>query len=332
MTQTCEQCGATMSTADAFCGECGHASAPAVVSVATPVHADLLDSPAAAQLTGVQLPGFDGVAAHPADQPAMPGMTVNAAMGQATPNTTYIGQRLLYDKIPEAPFDPISNTRLLAQMARQWLLYWAVWWVGGFLAAIPCGLFSVVGGFLGVVLWAVGGGVAGLILACLYWLLPHPALLSEWKFSVDGQGAAAPIVFDHIAWALNRRATPLDSLQVQRLRLPGDGPRDYLELQRGLFVGYVGCFSYGHDLYVGWTFWVRLSPLRLLIMVLARIWQSLTRRGTDIYTTLRFDGARAMREAIHNTTREGIDVAVGQVAPQGHGIIGSIISVTEVSS
>jgi hypothetical protein len=331
MTQTCGQCGTTMSAGDAFCGVCGHGAAATVVAVATPVHADLLGSPVT-QATSVQLPTPDGAATHPADQPAMPGMTLDAALGQATPNTTYLGQRLLYDKIPETPFDPISNSRILLQMARTWFLYWAVWWIGGFLAAIVCAVLSLGMGLFAWILFAIGACITGLALACLYWLLPHPALLSEWKFSVDDQGAAAPVVFDHIAWALGRRATPLDSLQVRRMRLPGEGPRDYLELRRGLFLGYVGCFSNGNDLYVGWTFWVRLSPFQLLCMLLARIWQALTRRGTDIYTTLRYDGARAMREAMHNTPREGIDVAVGQVAPQGQGIIGSAIAVTEVGS
>jgi hypothetical protein len=332
MTQTCEQCGATMGTADAFCGECGHASAPTAVAVATPVHADLLGSPAA-QLTGVRMPGANGMAEYPADQPAMPDMTLDAAMGQAGPNATYLGQRLLYDKVPETPFDPLENTQIRRQMTRLARLYLLVFLLGGFLAAI---FFAVVGVVIGFVvsftLWGILGAITWLTLMGFYLFLPHPALLSEWKFSVDGRGAAAPVVFDHIAWALGRRATPLDSLQVKRLRLAGEGPRDYLELRRNLFLGYVGCFSNGNDLYVSWTFWVRVSPFRLLVMALARIWQTLTHRGTDIYTTLRFDGARAMREAMHSATREGVDVAVGQVAPQGRGIVGSTIAVTDVGS
>lgn len=337
MTQACDQCGATIDSNDAFCGECGHGTAATAVAVSAPVPAepvpvDLL-GPAVTPSTGVHVPTSDGTATHPTDQSAMPGMTLDAALGQATPNATYIGQRLLYDKVPETPFDPISNYRILLQMVIQWFLYWIVWWVGGFLGAILCAVISLAGGFaVGITLWWIGGGITGLILACLFWLLPHPALLSEWKFSVDDHGAAAPIVFDHIAWALGRRATPLDSLQVRRLRLAGEGPRDYLELRRDMFLGYVSCFSNGNDLYVGWTFWVRLSPFRLLCMIVARIWQSLTRHGTDIYTTLRYDGARAMREAMHSSTREGVDVAVGQIPAQGRGIIGSAIAVTEVDS
>jgi hypothetical protein len=128
---------------------------------------------------------------------------------------------------------------------------------------------------------------------------------------------------------LRGRAVPLDSLQVRRLRLPGAGVRDYLELRRGLFTGYVACFSFGQDLYVGWTFWVTISPFQYVCMIIVRIWHSLSNRGSDLYTTLRYDSARAMRETMHSAAREGVDVAIGQLPGQGQGIVGSVIGVTE---
>ena len=327
MAKTCAQCGAIMASGDVFCGECGHRAPAGAVTVADQAPADVM-SPTS--WPGVQWPGAEAPVTPSAGQSAS--STVDAALGQATPNATYLGQRLLYDKTPETPFDPITNNRILFQMVRQWFLYWIVLWVGGFVSAVFCFVLSLgAGPNVGITLWTIGGVITSFTLACLFWLIPQPALLSEWKFAVDGQGAAAPIVFDHIAWALGRHATPLDSLQVRRLRLAGEGQRDYLELRRSIFTGYVACFGYGNDLYVGWTFWVRLSPFRWLMMVIARIWQSLTHHGNDIYTTLRYDGARAMREAMHSTTREGVDVAVGQLAPQGQGLVGSAIPVTEVT-
>jgi hypothetical protein len=169
--------------------------------------------------------------------------------------------------------------------------------------------------------------LTAIVLGCLYWLLPVPALLSEWKFSVDDKAAAAPVAFEHITWAARRRETPLDLIQVRRLNLAGGQGRDYLELRRGLFTGFISCFAYGQDLYVGWTFFLRISPLRYLLMALARVWQTLKRQGTDLYVTLRFDYARAMREAMHSVAREGVDVAVGQLRPQGQGIIGESVKV-----
>ena len=71
---------------------------------------------------------------------------------------------------------------------------------------------------------------------------------------------------------------------------------------------------------MGWTFWLRISPLRWFLMLLARLWQTLMRRGTDLYVSLRYDYARAMREAMHSVAREGVDVAVGEAHPQGQDI------------
>jgi hypothetical protein len=260
----------------------------------------------------------------------MPAAAAEAAVGQRTPNAQYLGLRLQYDKEPEGSFDPLGNPRLLAQFARHFLQYVVLYFLGGFVSAIVLLFLHLLGLPVGVAvtLLVVGAVLTGIVFACLYWLLPVPALLSEWKFSVDDKAAAAPVAFEHIAWAVRRRETPLDLIQVRRLNLAGGQGRDYLELRRGLFTGFISCFAYGQDLYVGWTFFLRISPLRYLLMALARVWQTLKRQGTDLYVTLRFDYARAMREAMHSVAREGIDVAVGQVRPQGQGIIGEAVKVT----
>jgi hypothetical protein len=64
-------------------------------------------------------------------------------------------------------------------------------------------------------------------------------------------------------------------------------------------------------------------------MFIARIFQSLFGRGSDLYISLRYDSARALRETIHSATREGVDVAVGRLEALGQGIVGSAIPVTE---
>lgn len=258
-----------------------------------------------------------------------------AALGQGTPNTTYLGQRLLYETRPEPTFDPLANTRFLHELLRHALTYFVLWWIGALTGTI---FFLIVASAIGTRpafgLSLICAVIASLALAALFWLLPVPALLSEWKFSVDGKAMAAPVAFDQITWALRRHQAPLDSLRIRRLRLPGREARDYLELRRGFFAGFVGCFPYGQDLYVGWTFWLYLSPARWLLMLLARIWQSVTRRGTDLYVTLRYDSARAMREAMHSTAREGVDVAAGQIPPQGTGgaSAGIPVNVTVIGS
>jgi hypothetical protein len=240
-----------------------------------------------------------------------------------------MGMRLQYQQVPEPTFDPIGNVRFLFQMAVRYGLYIMVYLLGACAGIVVCGLIAIVNPIAGLILFVLAAALVGLALTIFFWFLTIPIQLSEWKISVDNKAAAVPAVFDHVAWVLRGRAVPLDSLQVRRLRLPGEGVRDYLELRRGIFTGYVACFSFGQDLYVGWTFWVTLSPFRYVCMIVVRIWHSLTNRGSDLYTTLRYDSARAMRETMHSATREGVDVAIGLIAGQGQGIVGSVVAVAE---
>ena len=303
MEGTCVNCGFLLAAGDTYCGNCGQ-SASAVAATATNGWLNSWGAPERAAPEA-------------------------AAVGLGTPNAQYLGLRLVYEKEPEGSFDPLGNRRLLVQFVRHWFQYVVLYFLGAFVTVIALLFLHVLGLSAdgAVTLGEVGAALTAIVLGCLYWLLPVPALLSEWKFSVDDKGAAAPVSFEHIAWALRRRETPLDLMQVRHLNLAGGQGRDYLELRRGLFTGFISCFAYGQDLYVGWTFYLRLSPLRYLLMALARIWQTLKRQGTDLYVTLRFDYARAMREAMHSAAREGVDVAAGQLRAQGQGTIGGAVKV-----
>jgi hypothetical protein len=66
-------------------------------------------------------------------------------------------------------------------------------------------------------------------------------------------------------------------------------------------------------------------------MVVARIWDVITQRGNDLYVTLRYESAKALRESMHSAVREGIDVAAGRVAAQGQGSLQAVaVSTTEL--
>jgi hypothetical protein len=322
----CEGCGLPLGESDAFCGNCGQGvGAPAVSPPAAENPSGLPDmSPWPVTVTDTStLPHPDGEP-RPGD-PVLAG----AALGQATPNSTYIGQRLLYEKVPEATFDPLTNTRFLLHLGKQALMFFVIYLLGAILSVTLFALLGIAGMGTAVVgIWATCAWVFFLVLVCAFLFLPVTALLSEWKFLVDDKGAAGPVAFDHISYVLRRRQTPLESVQVRRLRLPGGETRDYLELRRGIFTGFISCFPQGADLYVGWTFWLSLPPWRWFVMALARIWQNVTQRGTDLYLTLRYESAKAMREAMHSAAREGLDVAAGQISPQGQGITSTIPVVT----
>jgi hypothetical protein len=317
MSEVCARCREPVANDEAFCGNCGQPKAGARSR----------DAGVASTVIGAAMPG-----ARPAAEswPASHGDSVldAAALGRAVAS----GHNLSYSD-PEGSFDPIGNPKLLRQFAMHAILYFAVYVA----LAMAFGLLFTILAFIGMgvkafALWYVGAGLVGLLFLCLYWLIPVPAQLSEWKILVDGKATAAPVIFDHIAWALQRRQTPLDEAKVRKLKLAGREGRDYLEIRRSLFSGLICCFAYGEDLYVGWTFWLRVSPARCLLMFLARLWQTLMRRGSDLYVTLRYDYAKAMREAMHNSAREGLDVAIGELAPQGQGTVSTLqVAVTDVA-
>ncbi|HEX4829750.1 MAG TPA: hypothetical protein VH478_01480 [Trebonia sp.] len=289
-------------------------------------------APVASVTTVIEVPDTTwppSTASMPPPAAASPGG--GPAVGQAAPNTTYMGLRLQYQQVPEPSFDPVGNTRFLIQVAMRYALYAMVYMLGACAGIIICGILAIASPVFGIGLFLVVGALIGLALAICFWFLKVPIQLSEWKISVDNKGAAMPAVFDHVAWVVRGRGIPLDSMQVRRLKLPGEGTRDYLELRHGLFAGYVACFAYGSDLYVGWTFWITLSPFQYVCMIVMRVWHSVTNKGNDLYTSLRYDSARAMRETMHSATREGVDVAIGQLAGQGHGIVGSSIAVAEAA-
>jgi hypothetical protein len=249
-------------------------------------------------------------------------------LGQAAPNTVYLGQRMMYEKEAQLEeFDPLKSSRYFIEAFKKAILTGLIWLVG----LIP---IFIVGGILTAIASTFGAIIAGLlffawwlVMGCVYWWVKLPGQLSEWKFSVDDRGEAAPVVFDHIAWALYRRNAPVDSVQLRRFKVMGQGTRDELEIRQGVFYALVSCLDNGSDLYIGWTFWIYMSPVRFWWTGLRRLLWELRFRGHAIYVNLQFDRAKAFRETLHSAVREGVDVAAGQVAPQGQGTVGSLVPV-----
>jgi hypothetical protein len=315
MSGICVRCHEPVADGEAFCGGCGQPTAATQSR-----DAGLVSTVISAAMPGAR-PAAENRPARNSDS-----VLAAATLGEAVAD----GLRLLYSE-PEESFDPLGNWKLFRQFAMHAILYSLVYGALAIAFGLVFGILALIGAGIKVfALWYVGAGLVWLLFFCLYLFIPVPAQLSEWKILVDGKAPVAPVIFDHIAWTLQRRQTPLDEAKVRRLKLAGGEGRDYLEVRRALFSGFVCCFAYGEDLYVGWTFWLRVSPLRCFLMFLARLWQILMRRGTDLYVTLRYDYAKAMREAMHNSAREGVDVAIGELRAQGQGTTSSLqVAVTD---
>jgi hypothetical protein len=214
--------------------------------------------------------------------------------------------RMSYSDLGVSPtLDPLSNVRFFWQLARRWVLYGVVTAAVDVVVFVLAGLLFLLGAGSGVLkIIPVISGLTVIVLFFLFWLLPVPALLGQWSRLLSFQAPAAQTALDRIRDELDRHATPNEKLGLRPISPPGEGRRNYLELRRGYFAGYISCFPHGYDLYVGWTYWIHISPLRVLLMRFGRKIQDYTGRGNDMYQTLRFEPARAQCQRILRETVE----------------------------
>ena len=227
-----------------------------------------------------------------------------------------------------ATLDPLANSRFFWQLARRFALYFVVSNVISFALFVLAFIVTISGGGLAAVQNGAGAFRAVTIidllitaaLLVMFLFMPIPALLGQWSRMLTFQAPAAGSALECVRQALERHATPHDNLGLRALSPPGEGRRDYLEVRRGYFAGYVSCFPHGHDLYVGWTYWIYISPVRLFLVRVGRRFQDYTGRGNDMYQTLRYEPARATIAALHSCTLEGVDIATGGApSPNGRG-------------
>jgi hypothetical protein len=217
----------------------------------------------------------------------------------------------------QANLDPAANSRLLLRVGRQ-----AVLFAGIYLLTETAALIVFLSlGFTGLglhpalrleleSLW-----LAALAVGILFWIIPVPALLGQWSMLVENSADANGAAFEHIAMAFRDHDVPLDSLHVRAVSPRHECARDYLELRRGRFSGFISCFPHGRDLYVGWTFFLRMSPGRLMLWSIGRSVQHVTRRGGDIQRALWFESTRALVAAMHSAALAGVSAAVSAPDP-----------------
>lgn len=242
-------------------------------------------------------------------QPSQPGQHAGPA-DRALRRTRLTGQ---------ANLDPACSTRFLLRVLRQ--------------AGVFAGIYVLTETVLLIVFLSLGFAKMGLHtafrletqslwpvalgLAILFWIIPVPALLGQWAMLVESSADASSVTFEHIALAFRDHDAPLDSLEVRAVSPPHESPRDYLELRRGRFSGFISCFPHGRDLYVGWTFFLRMSPAQLMLISVVRSVQHVTRRGGDVRRALWSESTRALIAAMHSATLAGVGSAV--TAPDAAG-------------
>lgn len=153
------------------------------------------------------------------------------------------------------------------------------------------------------------GSLCGIIGMLLFLSLPSSFLLSEWGFTVEGRAEYADGAVSAVYRTLVAHRIPVP-LAVRRIR--GDTTAQintYLTAQTGRFHVFMGVRPYGDGLYLAWSMWRRDRPILLLGRLIGEGFGSLAGK-TDLNRWIDSEPARAMREAIHNAMREGIESAV----------------------
>lgn len=231
----------------------------------------------------------------------------------------YIGSRLGYrggHEEGDAAFSAYESKYVFSLIVRTWLLATVVWFVIGF---IPVG---IVGALFSesstdqfgrtetsqptglMAMTAIGTWVALFLLAGM---LRERQWASQWEMILDGKYEAAGTAYECITDAIRSRQLPFE---VDDRPLGPHGQR-YLSARSGVYRAYVGVFPYGTGLFMTWSMW---REDRVLLLVGRHLIESIS--GNDpLNQVMRTDPARAMRDALHNAVREGVDYAASDVPP-----------------
>lgn len=235
----------------------------------------------------------------------------------------YIGSRLGYRGAHEEgdeAFSAYESKYIVSLVVRTWLLATVVWLVVGFIpvAFVGAAFSTETTGAFGqtetsqptglMFLTAVATWVALFVLAGL---LRERQWASQWEMILDGRYEAAPVAYQCITDAIRRRQLPFEIDD----RPQGPNGQRYLAARFGVYRAYVGVFPYGTSLFMTWSMW---REDRSLFLVCRHIIESIS--GNDpLRQVMRTDPARAMRDALHNAVREGVDYAASAAGDRDSG-------------
>ncbi|MDQ1511137.1 MAG: hypothetical protein QOG50_2981 [Actinomycetota bacterium] len=220
------------------------------------------------------------------------------AGGAGGAHDTYIGNRLQYRAQHfegDKAFQSVS--------ARTALLASATLFLGSLLCLIPAALLGALFRSPPLI------GILWLVLVVLLCFLPWREWVSQWELTLDGKGDAAENAYASIIGALKRDRIPV-GIDLRRIGGGAGTPvRNYLVVSSRPYRVFVGVFAYGDGLFVSWSMWRSRRIIAIPWVFLLEMFSWLRGRGSQLHEIVRTDPARAMREAVHNAVREGIDAA-----------------------
>lgn len=232
-------------------------------------------------------------------------MTDNWAAAGSAANDVYLGGRLTYRSNTDESDKAFWRTGTQAVRSA----FIGILVIGTALAI----LFALIAVILVVVLRVdlLGLGVIAIPAAyVLAALIPERDWVSQWELTLDGKAEAAESTYAAIIRGVKERNLPV-SVKVRRIRAgAGTGIGNYLVIHRGRFTVYVGVMAFGTGLFVTWSMWRHMSRGRTIWQWMRETAAGLVGRGSIFHQTIRSDPDRALREAIHNVAREGVEAAI----------------------
>jgi hypothetical protein len=235
------------------------------------------------------------------------------AVGQ---NDTYVGQRLLFQRagaVETDLVDMVSGVKARRIMRRAFggaLLIVIVTSLAGMFSGLGSG-----GGGFGEsssggdssVLPALGG-LAAFIWLVVQLLFPLTEILSDWHLLLDRKAEIADTAYGVVFSSLRTDHEIPAIVEPRRTRVgpPVRGVRNLLRVRIGKYHIFISVFAFGRDLYLGWALYRRQIPLMIVLRWLASFFG-----GDPGYSgLLEMEPIKAMREAVHNALRRGVEAAI----------------------
>lgn len=315
---TCPQCHRPVSPDARFCGKCNFrlAGAATTSGPATP--------PPPPEPTRPWPTGADTSTAPVPDDDFLPPIATQGSGAQSTPLPT---GSLAFSRNGdvETSFANLVSGKDVLRHALGLLVIQVLWFlvssVLGFLflvgvlngvdptsAALDPGaaLDSVLGALtaMGLVFFLIG---VALLVVPLFARVQTP--MSEWQIYLDERSTSVDAAYRRVQQALARRNVPA-RVQPVRMSHGAGAVGEHLVVSQRPYSAYVNVFPYGTGLYLSWSLWREQRAGMLYVEWVRRLARSFAGEGSLLNDLMRAEPARALREAVHNAVRDGVEAAV----------------------
>ncbi|MEN3584639.1 hypothetical protein AAH978_10870 [Streptomyces sp. ZYX-F-203] len=212
-------------------------------------------------------------------------------------NAAYLDKTLRFTDIETRLNETVGIAQIFFLFARAFVVSLVAFGVAAFF-----GLFLLIGGgFEAAGAWMT---LSSFGCGALFWLVVllsrEPEPIAEWRVLLAEREGRKEHAHEGIRKVLRARGFPVRVTEEQ----------GRLVLRERGYVAYISVFGYGTSLYLGWMMWRSRRGYQLIGRLLGDMWESVRGQNQIDHQILRSERARAMREAVHMASREGLMVAL----------------------